>query len=240
MKVLARLENMIETAMTDTMIIGGDFNLPQLDWSNLSIVTGSLNKEMKNIVELLAFRQMVLAPTRGGHTLDLILTNQPELADTTLVMPGLSDHSGVLCEMSIQQVKTTTAVRRQIYKYDKANAAAISEALDAYFAVFETEAECKGVNEVWLLLKDKLFELREQFVPSWVQTPRRNRSKPWFSKLLRNLIKKTHKAYGMFKRAPTKENSIKLEKISPEAKAAVRSAKYFFFKTIQSQLTQNP
>ena len=60
-------------------IIGGDFNLPDIDWESSTVKGHQLprrvNEEFISMQHDLALVQMVLFPTRGQNTLDLLFTS---------------------------------------------------------------------------------------------------------------------------------------------------------------------
>ena len=81
-------------------LIGGDFNLPDINWDLLKPFG---NKYLKSINEtfLDAFQdsglhQIVSEPTRENTILDLFLTSNPNLSKNTKVISGLGDHEAVL------------------------------------------------------------------------------------------------------------------------------------------------
>jgi hypothetical protein len=63
-------------------IIGGDFNLPHIDWESSTVKGHQLprrvNEEFISMQHDLALEQMVLFPTRGQNTLDLLFTSHPQ------------------------------------------------------------------------------------------------------------------------------------------------------------------
>lgn len=118
---------------------------------------------------------------------------------STTVIPGISDHNAVISEMKLEYyVKMVSSVGRKVYNCGKVNVDGTNGAMHAYFTVFETESGTKNATHLWIVLKEKLFVLRQHHVPSWVLTPRRSKSKLWFSKELRCLAWKGEK-YRFFK-----------------------------------------
>ena len=63
------------------ILSAGDFNLPGINWDNKSIKTGTqyvgIHNKFLDIIDDLGLSQMVVTPTRGNNTLDLIVTNHP-------------------------------------------------------------------------------------------------------------------------------------------------------------------
>ncbi|KAK3881146.1 hypothetical protein Pcinc_014394 [Petrolisthes cinctipes] len=91
-----------------SVIINGDFNLPNANWHELSIYGGSLADRLQanalyNMVEDLMMRQIVDLPTRGLNTLDLFFTNNEDIIsgvrteDTTM-----SDHKLLIVETTLE------------------------------------------------------------------------------------------------------------------------------------------
>lgn len=109
---------------------------------------------------------MVLQPTRGNNILDIMLTNTPTAVKSSMVLPGISDHDAVHCELNLQYAKIANCARRRIYSYQKARRSDIESSLDAYYDIFETLAENKNAHELWNIFKQKLLELRDRYVPS--------------------------------------------------------------------------
>lgn len=228
---------------SDYVVVGGDFNLPDLDWNEQPIASGSslsFKSEMADFMNLLSLKQTVLKPTRGGHILDLFFTNMPEMVENTEVLPGISDHEVVLSEINMKHTSAYSERSRCMYNYAKANVQGINTALEAYFIVFETLADDYSVEELWNLFKDKILELRNRFVPTWVLTRRRNKSKPWFCRELDVLVKRRQRIYRSFKRNPSEENSCKLKLATREVNNATVEMKVAYFKTIERKITQNP
>ena len=92
--------------------ISGDFNLPDIDWTDHTI---SGNKYAKPINELfldtshdLGLTQVVDKPTRGPSVLDLCFTNFPHLISKCDLISGLGDHEIVSVTASINPLRKKT------------------------------------------------------------------------------------------------------------------------------------
>jgi hypothetical protein len=96
----------------DIVWLGGDLNLPDIDWQTLSIKSNqyskSLNQAYLDKLENVGLLQTNLEPTRGESILDVFLSNRPSLARTRLI-PGLSDHDVVLSDSTIHPARTKPA-----------------------------------------------------------------------------------------------------------------------------------
>ena len=46
--------------------------------------------------------QVVEEPTRHNNILDLVFTSYPDLIEGTYVVPGMSDHSAVICDINFK------------------------------------------------------------------------------------------------------------------------------------------
>ena len=77
--------------------IGGDFNLPDIDWSNNSIVTHQyskdLNEQFLETFENSSLLQVIDFHTRKKATLDLMFTNRPTFLSKCTPVPGFGDHN---------------------------------------------------------------------------------------------------------------------------------------------------
>ncbi|KAL8571151.1 hypothetical protein ACOMHN_010612 [Nucella lapillus] len=81
-----------------SIVIGGDFNFPGLDWSdpgdsqlNPGAPNPSLHRLFLEMIHDMRVEQLVDRPTREKNTLDLFLTNLPSRVPRVEVMPGISD-----------------------------------------------------------------------------------------------------------------------------------------------------
>jgi hypothetical protein len=85
--------------LTKKSITGGDLNLPQAPWNGhvekMYGVQASLNK----LVWDNRYAQMVSGPTRGDSILDIYLVRPENFFISCRVVPGISDHNGVLIEV---------------------------------------------------------------------------------------------------------------------------------------------
>ena len=76
--------------------IGGDFNLPDINWSTLDIQgnanANAINQSFIDMTSNIGLEQQVNFPTRGEAILDLFLTNRPSLVEKCASLPSLGDH----------------------------------------------------------------------------------------------------------------------------------------------------
>ena len=96
---LELFENSLRRALlarNPKVIIGGDFNLPDWDWKTNTLKKPAsfpnLHHKFLDIIDDLGMAQIVEEPTREDNTLDLVVTNTPNLIPRLEIMPGLSDH----------------------------------------------------------------------------------------------------------------------------------------------------
>lgn len=172
--ILTEFYNVLGSIEADHLVIGGDFNLPEINWKNHEGTNVRLYSTAgKDIIDLLqnfALTQMVMEPTREGNVLDLLLTTQPAWVKSTLTVPGISDHKAVLCEMTVTYEKVPLAKCRKRFNYARANIEGIDLALHTYFPDFQALSETLIMNDLWLNFKFKMLQIRDPFVPSRTQS----------------------------------------------------------------------
>ena len=124
------MDNLRELANTNMhksaiILAGGDFNLPDIQWNDMSIAE-AVNKTYLHTFQDLGLEQLVDCPTRynPNNTLDLILTNRPSLVQHYVAIPGLSDHAVVLITTKLRPAKSKTP-KRKILLWKRADMIAI-------------------------------------------------------------------------------------------------------------------
>ena len=74
-----------------TIVLGGDFNLPGIDWDNRMINPKAANKShyelLLSSLDTHALAQIPKEPTREGNILDLLITNKPGLIKSSHSVP---------------------------------------------------------------------------------------------------------------------------------------------------------
>ena len=81
-------------------IIGGDFNLPDISWTENSTENppSTLSKNLLSTIANESLSQLQLEPTRGENILDLYLTNRPGLVKNIQTIPGICDHNMIIVD----------------------------------------------------------------------------------------------------------------------------------------------
>ena len=113
--ILSELKEAIKVLRPSTVIIGGDFNLPRIDWARMRIPTGTPHRKQAKLLlkelRALGLEQMIDFLTREQNTLDLLLTDCPSLVTETYSAPGLSDHHFVVVKHQLKATINKKAVR---------------------------------------------------------------------------------------------------------------------------------
>ncbi len=104
------------------VVLCGDFNVANIDWDMVSPTSPSREAtQLCDIVQDNSLYQLVDAPNRGNRTLDLLLSNRPDLLQAVNTIDGLpaSDHDGIEFEHSLlnHEEGVCTTSRKLILTY---------------------------------------------------------------------------------------------------------------------------
>lgn len=194
---LFQLSNTLLSLQTNYVILGGDFNLPDIEWQstrpvlrNASLLYSAFH-EMINAHSLLQF---VETPTRIGASsatlLDLFFCNDRDLVSSVFTIPGISDHDVVIANLTCTTKNHRPTQPRKVFSYERGNYSSLSQALDAFLPEFQLYSLSVDMNEQWNLFKTKILSLTQTFIPSRIISAKRRTDKPWFSRELRSMINK--------------------------------------------------
>ena len=111
------------------LVLCGDFNVPDIDWSLNAPKVQSSNSTFCDIVGNNFLTQLVHLPTRDDHILDLILTNHPNSISSVEIVDNLpgTDHDAV--EFVVSSSIVGVQPNRVLYNYTKADFNVFSEVL---------------------------------------------------------------------------------------------------------------
>jgi hypothetical protein len=221
------------------LLIGGDLNFPGWDWPSSSLKTKTpcpdLHNKLMDIINDHGLEQMVMFPTRLDNTLDLLITNSPELIPRIEPVPGLSDHHIVYAEISIS-IHRKRPVPRVIPLYHKANWTGLREAVkESAVRIQEMstreDASCQGL---WDCFKSELLSSVQEFVPHRKTSSNKNHQ-PWITPEIRLLMNRRDRAYRKWK----KSGSQKLhEEVKKRRRIAQRQTRRAYWNYVNSTLTE--
>ena len=231
----------------------GDFNYRNINWKTWTTPHADSSKEFKFIeaVRDCFLFQHVQEPTRARGNddpslIDLILTNEElHVSDVVHHAPlGKSDHSVITfnyhCYLDFSKPKIC-------YQYHKADFDAMIKELESsnWKEKFIVEANDKGPEELWSLLKCKLIELRNKFVPTKKIKTGINGWKGTFpiNKTVQSAIKEKHSLHRRWIKSKRCGNNALREayhKSRCRVKKMIRQAKRSFEKELASGSTKNP
>ena len=192
-----------------TVVIGGDFNLKEINWNTYSHIPSTPNaklcNEFINVLSKFSLEQLVREPTRFTATtaniLDLLITNSPELITKIEVSDGISDHKLVSAEFSCA-VHAPLTTPRPVYQFNKADWAGFRKYVVDNLVV--NDLQQKDVNEIYSTVSDTILFGLEHYVPS--KMSKRSSDPIWYNIETRKALRKQRKLRNLVRTSNTAEN----------------------------------
>ena len=132
--------------------------------------------------------QIVTEPTRQGNILDLLFTSHPDLVDKVYIVPVMSDHDAVICDINLR-ANPPANPKRNVYLYKRADMEGLRRKLKERFEQFEASCpETKSIRTNWDQFKADIYNSINEFIPQ--RTLKNKRSLPWCNANIRRLIRK--------------------------------------------------
>ena len=210
--ILCFLESL---AITNSILIMGDFNLPDINWSTLTSSSSSVHSDyFCEFVFDCYLTQLVDGPTHcKGNCLDLILSNTPDsvgpisISSHSLIQ---SDHYLLSFTLSVRNHSSIKSeeVTRYVLDLSKLNYTDMAEyLLDVDFSdcLLSTDA-----NFIWCRLRSCILEVIDLLAPKVKLKPNKH-SPCWFNSSIRHQINRVRTARKKTNAKPTDLNKQKLE-----------------------------
>ena len=169
----------------ENLIVTGDFNLPEIDWSHCHTKMNKNHRASKFIflTNKCKYHQLIKEPTHykpgcRPTLIDLILTKNPELVKKVkLAAPlGKSYHSTVILKTNTTTPKTEKCMVRK-FQVDKGDYNSMRKKFreeDWETSLHEAEDD---VDKAWQILSSKIKAARDSFIPSRMVNTNRDSKK---------------------------------------------------------------
>ena len=202
------LKEIVISNPTNPIWIGGDMNLPNINWNNNTVVNNCYPLALCNtILDFTAdhgFFQTVQTPTRNQNILDIFLTNRASTISSCEVIPGISDHE-------IVSISTTVAVshnmkqERNIFLWHKANFDSINDYISD-FAIASTFLDSHDHSDPIDTLWDEYKALCATCLAMISQKKAVKQQTPWITNDIKKLSRKKQRKYNLARRINTDKN----------------------------------
>ncbi|CAC5403960.1 unnamed protein product [Mytilus coruscus] len=126
MKFLDEQEKSLQMAAgkNTTIVLTGDFNIPDINWESMSVPNNSSDKEIQTklmeITDSFQFAQIHELPIREDNLLDIVLTTNSSLIESSKNTPGISDYEMIVTVCDTKPYYQRSKPRK-CYIYSKAN-----------------------------------------------------------------------------------------------------------------------
>ena len=148
-----QIEGIVNSNKNAAILIGGDLNLPDVDWNSNSIngnqYLKAINQCTIDMVNECHLKQIVNEPTRGDNILDVFMTNRPSLVNKCATIPGVGDHDAVHIQTDTR-AKRVKPIRRKIVLWNKTDTDSLknaaSEINDKFLRKFNTQ---NPIDSMW-------------------------------------------------------------------------------------------
>ena len=136
----------------DSVILVGDFNLPNIDWALLHSPDDAIHSLFLSFCVNHGLHQYVDLPTRENHTLDLVFSSDHRLVSDLQVVDtfSTSDHCTVLFNVIVRPHDSYCAEPTIIYDFENADYEGIASFLlsDPFLAYPQFDPD-EAVDHAW-------------------------------------------------------------------------------------------
>ncbi len=185
------------------VLLGGDFNLPGIDWEQDKSTPGTsfprLSKELIRITTDSSLTQLNHTPTRGNNVLDLLFSSHPSLMKSSHVAPGISDHDILVTDTDLK-AQTKRSRPRKIHLFKKVDLPGLQLHIEQGASEFlsKNATQHVSVNTNWEFFKNIILTGIDKFIPH--KMSRTNHSLPWITTPIRRGIRKRQRLYNKAKK----------------------------------------
>ena len=183
------------------MLICGDFNLPDVKWSENCTCDSQLSTLFVEGFRDCFIHQHVLQPThhrpgQTANTLDLVFTNEEGMVDDiSYEQPlGKSHHSTLTFELKCYTKQSESSKPRFIL--GKANMEEIKKCLGS--VDWESAVSGASCEEAWSAFTTKVRKCMEDFIPKTKPGSRKKRKPLWMDEKVFAKVRKKHAAYRRY------------------------------------------
>lgn len=210
------------------LLILGDFNLPDINWSTLS-GTSDRSEKFCDVVYDCGLSQLVCVPTHKlGNILDLVLTNQPSIITNVEVcsdpLPLASDHFPIFLDITNNTLKKCIPSTREVYNYRKTD---IRGLVDYLMDLDLSFSYCLAdVESLWLSLRSIISRSVNLFTPKVLL--RSHPNPKWFTSEIRHELHIVHSLRKKAKSHPTDSSVKKLKDAEAKLNLLMQNARSTF------------
>jgi hypothetical protein len=199
---------------TKCSIIGGDLNLPYVDWNGHAEKSTRTHVFLNRLVWENGYTQLVNSPTGGNVLFDVYLV-QPESAFTSCSnVHGISDHCRVLLGVERGENCHKHQVERLVPVHYKTNVTGLQIFLRHKLASWASNGSC--MEETWEHFTEIVFESIDLFVPHKIL--RKNPDPEYYNKEVKRHKEKGRREHDKRKLGQQKQGELK--RLSKELLAA--------------------
>ena len=234
-EVIQYFSTLINSYPRNSLVLVGDFNLPDINWDNLT-ASSTASRTFCDFIFDNALLQVVDTSTHSkGNILDLIITNSEySVRDLTVHSCGhliISDHFTLTFRLSASVPSSSCSPPIYVYDYPKADYNSLCSFLLDFD--FTSCLLSHDVDSVWNSIKSAIYEGMNLFIPR--VRLRRHQYPRWFTPELRHLSKWLHTLRKKVSKKPTSYLCNKLELQTSALSDKIQSAKSLY----ESQLVAN-
>ena len=225
-QLIDAIESLVKRHPNEVIWIGGDANLPDINWSSNAVSGNNYKKEINDsflqAVENCGLDQIVDFPTRDNNLLDIFLTNRPSLIQTCKSLPGISDHEIVYMDSDVS-VKYQRPVRRKIWLWSKADVPSMKADMNAFSDGFTDKHSTKAdIDTMWSQFSRKCTQIMTDYIPSKLSSARF--SQPWINRDLKRLSRRKKRAYKKARTSNKKSDWNRYKQLKKESQMKCRRA----------------
>lgn len=197
----------IDRSKNPTIWLGGDFNVPDVDWSiptrklpSECIYSEELTSTLLDLIGEFSLHQLALEVNHVHQTsvhqvlnvLQLLCVTNPEVFPPIDTSPGISDHFILTADPDLKP-NFQKVPRRKVYKFAKANVEGLRHQMKAFAETFLQNADNLSVEENWCRFESAILSATDSNIPSSFKSSRFNL--PWMTRPMKRLVRRKHRAF---------------------------------------------
>ena len=208
--------------------IGGDLNLPDIDWHRLEVTRNQYPREINQAfldkLNDMGLQQVNERPTRGSNILDIFLTNRPNLVSRCTTIPPLSDHDIVLVDSKTKATRIKP-VSHIVSVWKKADFPKMREETKSFS---ENINQNLSVEDTWQEICNHLGDMMKKYVPTKKSSTKSH--KPWITNSLKRAARKKYRAWRKAKATGKPADEKRANILKKEARRINRQSYQSFIK----------